>query len=173
MYFHSPLASPPSVRAPQTRMLPFSSRMQLMPSGIEPVLVRLWLIAMLHAQRAAHDLVGRRLVHAALVVDARVDAGDVAARRHEASPVPARVLELFRRVEDRDPRVVERRVFRRAVGSMASVGGASPGCRRSRSGRPSRSQWSRTALRTAGSTLPGTATIAISSMASNFSSAPT
>ena len=36
-------------------------------------------------ERAAHDLVGGRLVHAALVVAAGVDAGHVAARRHRAS----------------------------------------------------------------------------------------
>ena len=56
------------------------------------------------ADRAADDLVGRRLVDAAGVVVARPDPGDVAGRRHE--------LRLAgERVEDLDPRPVERRVL--------------------------------------------------------------
>ena len=45
-----------------------------MPSRVEHVLLAVG-ERQLDAEDAAHDLVGRRLVHAALVVDARADAG--------------------------------------------------------------------------------------------------
>ena len=49
---------------------------------VEPVLLR-FADAVLQTERPKHRLVGRGLVHAALRVDARVDAGDVPARRHK------------------------------------------------------------------------------------------
>ena len=53
----------------------------------------------------AHHFVGRRLVHAALAVGARVDAGDVAGRRHQLGVARERI-------EHADPRVVDSRVRR-------------------------------------------------------------
>ena len=56
---------------------------------------------------AAHDLVGRRLVHAALDVGARVDADHVARRRHRVVADHGQVSGI--RVRDHQPGVVERR----------------------------------------------------------------
>ena len=64
----------------------------------------------LQADDAAHDLVGRRLVHAALDVGARVDAEHVA--RLAGSGNPAICAQIDRiRIGDQQPRMVERRVF--------------------------------------------------------------
>ena len=62
-------------------------------------------------ERAAHDLVGRRLEHAALGVGARVHAEHMAAGRHDLARAGLRI-------GDDDPRVVERRVLR--VGDRAA-----------------------------------------------------
>ena len=113
MYFH--IESDDIVRAPQTRMSRPSgrkSRMTLTPRGLRMSCSRLLSVCderlaaavQIAADDAAHHFVGRRLVHAALDVDARVDAGDVAGGRDELVPV--------RRVrrDDAHPRVVERAV---------------------------------------------------------------
>ena len=77
--------------------------MQLIPIGLSWSCSRLGEVE-LQADRAADDLVGRRLVDAAGVVVARPDAGDVAGRRHEPRLAG-------QRVEDLDPRPVQRRVL--------------------------------------------------------------
>ena len=64
----------------------------------------------LQAGDAAHDLVRRRLVHAALDVGARVDADHVARRRNRIVGDLAQVRRI--RIGDQQPRVIERRVFR-------------------------------------------------------------
>ena len=92
------------MRAPQTRMpRPGNARMQLIPFGLSWSCSALVMLSS-RRDRAADDLVGRRLVDAAGVVVAGPDAGHVAGRRHE--------LRLAgERVEDLDPRPVERRVL--------------------------------------------------------------
>ena len=92
------------MRAPHTR-LPRSGkkRSALMLRGLSRSCSRL-VTSCVDLHDAADHLVGRRLVHAALDVDARVDAGHVArGRRH------ARLL--HRRIAHFEPRVVERRVL--------------------------------------------------------------
>src|SRR6185295_12732596 len=70
----------------------------------------------LEAERAAHDLVRRRLVDAALAVGARVDARDVARRRNEDVALV--------RVVDLDPREVVRAVLRIArLGQLVDAAG--------------------------------------------------
>ena len=71
---------------------------------VEHVLLRL-VEQELEADRHAHDLVGRRLVHALFHVVARVDAGHEAAGRQQQ-------LVLGDRVDDLDPGVVHRAVGR-------------------------------------------------------------
>ena len=83
---------------------PGKARMQLIPSGLSWSCSPLVMLSS-RRDRAADDLVGRCLVDAAGVVVARPDAGDVAARRHEDCAWPDE------RVEDLDPRPVERRVL--------------------------------------------------------------
>src|SRR3954468_4918069 len=72
------------------------------PLGVEQVLLALAHVV-LEAERAAHDLVGRGLVDAALAVGARVHAGDVARRGNEDVALV--------RVVDLDPREVVRAVL--------------------------------------------------------------
>ena len=86
----------------------------------ERVRERLAAAVQVAADDAAHHLVGRRLVHAALDVGARVDPGDVTAGRDQLSPV-GRV-----RREHAHPRVVEG-----AVGSCRAAGRWLGQCRRS------------------------------------------
>src|SRR6185436_18476493 len=71
--------------------------------GVEQVLLTLADVV-LEAERAAHDLVRRRLVDAALAVGTRVDTRDVARRRNEDVAL-VRVIDL-------DPREVVRAVLR-------------------------------------------------------------
>ena len=63
---------------------PTNERMQFTPIGLSTSCSPL-VICDFGAQRAAHDFIGRRLVHATLVVAPRIDAGDVAAGRHARS----------------------------------------------------------------------------------------
>ena len=102
-YFHS--AFEVSVRAPQTRMpRPGKRRIALTPVGIELVLLVV-VDVVFEVERAAQDLVRRRLEHAALGVGAGVDAEHVPAGRHELARAGLRVGDV-------DPRVVERGVLR-------------------------------------------------------------
>ena len=98
-----------------------------MPFGIEHVLLRL-VEERLEADRQVHDLVGRRLVDRAVDVVAGVDAGDEAARRQ---------LDLGAgdRIEDRDPRVVERGVGRIDAAPASRAHPRRSGRRRSRARR--------------------------------------
>ena len=107
MYLRSALASPPTVRAPHTRMLSLKTRMQFTPFGLSPSWSALLSGCATPSAPRMASLAGR-LEHAALGVDARVDAGEVSARRHVEPTIGIGLLQLGARIEHLDPRVVPR-----------------------------------------------------------------
>ncbi len=83
-YFHSG-SELMRARAPHAVAAPLEEAQRVDALGVEHVLARLVDVD-LEPRQAADDLVRRRLVHAALDVAARVDAGDEAGRRQQQPP---------------------------------------------------------------------------------------
>ena len=140
-YFHS--AFDVIVRAPQTRMpRPGKLRIALTPCGFRTSWV-LSLMSYSSVERAAHDLVRRRLEHAALGVGARVDAEHVAAGRHQLARAGLRIGRR-RSTGSRTPRT---RVSVIVLRGLRPVGLFCP-CRQSITAKRKRmlSQWSMIAL---------------------------